>query len=109
MIEKYKLFRDAELPNGRILSISKSDYVDANPNSVVYFNANIITISNGKIWYGDLDLTNDAEALKQVAKELGETIYVLKNIDCILEAELISSLELIKKAVWDTTQETPFK
>ena len=109
MIEKYKIFRDEDLPNGRILTVLKSDYVEANPNSVIYWNANIILISSGKVWYGDLDITKDAEALKRVSERLGETLFVLKNIDCILEAELISPIELIKKAVWDTTQETPFK
>jgi hypothetical protein len=109
MLEKYKIFRDAELPNGRMMSYSKSSYREANPHSITYFNANIITITDGKVWFGDLDLTKDAEALKRVAAELGETLFVLKELDCRFDNEDIDHSELIKKAVWDTTQETPFK
>ena len=108
-MEIYQIFRDKELPHGRIISILKSEYVEANPNSVIYFNANIISLSKGKIWYGDLDLTKDADTLKKISEQIGEHLYILKNIDCILEAELISPLELIKKAIWDTTQDIPFK
>jgi hypothetical protein len=101
--------RIENLHNGRMISQSKSDYRDRNPNSVVYYNANILTINNGKVWYGDLDLTKDGEALKRVSKSLGETLYILRESDCRFENENQPTLELIKKAVWNTTQEIPFK
>ena len=109
MSEFYKIFRDEELPNGRMMSWSKSGYRAENPNSVTYFNANVITLKDGKIWYGDLDLTKDADTLKRIAEQLGETIFVLKESDCRFGDELKPSTDLIKLAVWDTSQDIPFK
>lgn len=108
-MEKYKIFRDEELPNGRMLYYSKSEYKEANPNNVVYFNANIITITDGKVWFGDLDLNKDVDALKRVAEKIGETLFVLKEFDCRFEDEGKGSSELIKKALWNTSEETPTK
>lgn len=90
---------------GRMLSMSKSDYRDANPNSVVCFNANLVTAKDGKIWYGDLDLTKDGEVLKTIAEETNTIIYVLRELDCRFENESEDGIKLINKAVWDTTQE----
>jgi hypothetical protein len=97
------------LYNGRMISESKSGYRDRNPNSVVYYNANIITINDGKIWYGDLDLTKDGETLKRISNSSGETLFILRESDCMFENEDQPIQELIKKAVWSTTQEIPFK
>ena len=94
---------------GRMISGSKSGYRRANPNSVCHFNANIVTINDGKVWYGDLDLTKDAEALKLVAKETNTIIYVLREADGRFGEEGKPSVELIKRAVWNTTEETPFE
>jgi len=94
---------------GRMLSFSKTQYRNANPNSVVYFNANIVTVNDGKIWYGDIDLTIDGNKLKELASELNQTIFVLKEMDCRFETANESINETIKKAVWDTTQEIPMK
>lgn len=98
-----------KLYNGRMISPSKSEYRERNPNSVVYYNANILTINDGKVWYGDLDLTKDGDALKRISDLLGETLYILKESDYRFENEDAPILESIKKAVWDTTQEIPFK
>lgn len=108
-MEKFKILSNEDLPHGRMLSYSKTEYKDANPNSVVYFNANILTIKEGKIWYGDLDLTKDAEGLKRVAAKLGETLFVLKELDCRFDDEMKPIDELIVLAIWNTTEETPFK
>ena len=43
---------------GRLIAVSKSGYKSQYPNNEVVFNANIVT-SEGKVWYGDLDLTLD--------------------------------------------------
>lgn len=48
---------------------------------VCVFNANICTRKAGKIWFGDLDLTTDADDLKRLAAEKNETIYVLREMD----------------------------
>ena len=93
---------------GRMISYSKSDYREKNPNSVCYFNANIVTAKDGKIWYGDLDLTKDGETLKAIAEETGEIIYVLREMDGRFEYEGEDGVKLLQKAVWDTTQEIPF-
>lgn len=93
---------------GRMISYSKSGYREKNPNSVCYFNANIFTLNNGKVWYGDLDLTKDAEALKKVASETNQTLFVLREMDGRFENEELSLKQITKISVWDTTQETPF-
>lgn len=100
-----ELLRNNHFPVGRILSMSKSGYRDANPNSVVYFNANLVTANDGKIWYGDLDLTKDGETLKAIAEETGVILYVLREMDGRFENEELDGVNLIKKAVWNTTQE----
>ena len=97
------------LYNSRMISASKSMYRMDNPNSVVYFNANIVTAKDGKIWWGDLDLTKDGETLKAIAEETNTIIYVLREMDCRFENEGEDSVKLINKAVWDTTQEIPFQ
>lgn len=91
---------------GRMISGSKSGYIDANPDSVVVFNANILS-KYGKVWYGDLDLTKDADKLKEVAEEYGDKIYVLRESDCRFGKENEPIKKLLKKAVWDSTQDIP--
>lgn len=62
---------------GRMVSGSKSIYLYDNPKNCVVFNANICTKEDGKIWYGDLDLTVEHDSLRKLAKELKKTVYVL--------------------------------
>ena len=102
-----QLLKDNGFVTGRMISYSKSVYREANPKSVCYFNANIVTARDGKIWYGDLDLTKDALGLKVVAEQIGQTIYVLKELDCRFEDEGKDGTQLISKAVWDTNQSCP--
>lgn len=78
--EQYKRFCELGFPVGRMISGSKSGYIDRFPTHVVYFNANIIT-DRGKIWWGDLDLTKDEDGLKQLANYLGEDFYILSEHD----------------------------
>ena len=105
----YNYIQDNGLRRGRMISDSKSGYRQSNPNSVCYFNANIITASEGKVWFGDLDLTKEGETLKAIANETNTILYVLKEHDCRFEGEDQHHLGLLSKAVWDTTQEIPFK
>jgi hypothetical protein len=70
---------------GRMISGSKSGYDRAHPGHVVVFNANICTRSNGKIWYGDLDITKDEAMLKALAEALGEDVFVLSEHDARFE------------------------
>jgi len=50
------------------------------------FNSNVCT-STEKIWYGDIDVTIEEEKLVRLAKELGETIFLLYEGDCRFEDE----------------------
>jgi hypothetical protein len=72
---------------GRMISGSKSLYRQRYPDNEVYFNANIVIESAGKIWYGDIDLTLDTPKLKEVANILGEPLYVLYEMDARFENE----------------------
>ena len=62
---------------GRMLSMSKT----APKGHVCVWNANIVTENKDKVWFGDLDLTDDAEDLQWYADDLGLTIYVMKEMD----------------------------
>lgn len=82
---------DAALDNfymfGHMVSASKSDYDRRYPKNVVVFNSNVCTKTHGKIWYGDLDITKSEAKLIELAKALGEDIYVLREMDGRFENE----------------------
>ena len=54
---------------------------------VVVWNANVCTREHGKIWFGDLDLTMASEGVEQLARNLGATVYVLREMDARFENE----------------------
>lgn len=62
---------------GRMISGSKT----GPKGHVCVFNANVCTKTKGKIWFGDIDLTDDADDLKALARREAETIYVLREMD----------------------------
>ncbi len=62
---------------GRMISGSKR----GPKGHVCVFNANVLSKSRGKFWFGDLDLTLDADELKALAAKEGEPIYVLHEMD----------------------------
>jgi hypothetical protein len=95
------LFLLEKLNFGRMLSGSKSRYMDANPDHEVYFNANVFT-RQGKLWWGDLDITIDAEKLQNIAEAMGEKLYVLREMDGRFENEGISEIQIMQKAVFTT-------
>lgn len=66
---------------GRMISGSKSGYRDRNPKNLAVFNANVCTKSNGKIWFGDIDITLSHEKLTELAKSVEENVYVLSEMD----------------------------
>lgn len=92
------LFQSEGLIPGRMISGSKSGYRRMYPDNEVYFNANIVIESLGKIWYGDLDIDVDRNKLEKVARKLNEPIYVLSEMDCRFGNETKPIEELIKKA-----------
>lgn len=85
---------------GRMLSASKSYYRDRFPDHKIYFNANLICETFGKIWFGDADLDTDAQKLIKIADEIDENIYVLREMDARFGAEDRPFDELKKLAVW---------
>ena len=71
---------------------------------VCVWNANIVTKSEGKVWFGDLNLTREGDKLKEIAKEFGEPLYVLREHDCRFGTENDSIDMLIERATWSTNQ-----
>jgi hypothetical protein len=78
---------------GRMISGSKSGYDKAHPGNVVVFNANVCTRSQGKIWFGDLDVTKDEAMLTSLAQALGEDVFVLREHDARFETEATPRFE----------------
>lgn len=70
-------FYENGLISGRMISGSKSGYRKLYPNNRVYFNANIFVLGEGKVWFGDLDLTKDRELLEQISISCGKKLYVV--------------------------------
>lgn len=69
-----------DLPVGRMLSGSKTAYRNSHPDNEVYFNANVFC-AEGKLWFGDIDLTTDSDALQAIADETRVELYVLRELD----------------------------
>lgn len=94
-----EIFRKYNFHIGRMISGSKSAYLDRYPEHLVIFNANIFTKKSGKIWFGDLDVTLDFDNLKEIADELNEDLYILREMDGRFENENIKFKEVKKVAV----------
>jgi hypothetical protein len=66
-------------PHGRVFGMSKDFYREEHPGHEVFFNACIFDAralgpergEAQEIWFGDIDLTEEAEALQEVADQLG--------------------------------------
>jgi hypothetical protein len=61
----------------------------------------------GKVWYGDLNLTEDYLALREIAQNLNTELYVLRESHARFGEEDKSLTELINKAVWNTSEDKP--
>lgn len=59
---------------------SWSGYRDRHPDHLAIKNANVCTLQHGKIWWGDLDVTVNVRELRALARELGVTLYVLREM-----------------------------
>mgnify|MGYP003672105940 FL=1 len=91
----------------RMIDGSKWQYDEEHPEELVVWNANIMMLDYGKVWYGDLNLTQDYMLLKSIADALDTTLYVLWESDGRFGEENKSIDELIKKSVWNTTEGKP--
>jgi hypothetical protein len=93
-----EIFYKEGLPKARLIGHSKSQYREDHPDNDVMFNANIFVLGDGKVWYGDLDLTLDDNALKRVASELGKDLFILSEYAGRFENEKLSDPEIIKNS-----------
>jgi ABC-type molybdate transport system substrate-binding protein len=82
----YKIAEEHLGMRGKMISFSKSGYAQKNPDNLVVFNSNVCT-DEGKVWYGDLDVTLSYDSLSDLAKETGKTVYVLTESDGRFENE----------------------
>jgi len=97
-------FNNEGLNLGRMISFSKSGYRDRFPDNEVYFNANIFVLGEGKIWYGDIDVTKDKEQLENIAREIGKDLYILREMDGRFGNEELKDSEIITRAMCKITK-----
>ena len=95
--------------NGRMIGSSKTGYKNEHPDDLIIFNANVLMPGHGKVWYGDLNLTEDYLVLREIAQNLNTELYVLRESDGRFGEEDKPIDELIKKAVWNTDELKPTK
>lgn len=93
------IFSKYDLYEGRMISGSKSGYRDRFPKNRVIFNANIVT-DNGKVWYGDLDITVSEKTLMKISEELSQELYILYEMDARFGTENAPIDELKSKAAF---------
>jgi hypothetical protein len=93
-----EIFEEIGFGIGRMISYSKSAYRDKFPDNEVYFNSNIFVLGEGKIWYGDIDVTKEREKLENIAREIGKDLYILSEMDGRFENEELKDSEIITKA-----------
>lgn len=85
--------------SGRMISFSKTGYRERHPDHVIVFNANVC-LAAGKLWHGDLDLTVDEPKLVELARCLGETVFVVYEYHGRFENE---DTPLLDQAVYSVT------
>ena len=98
-----KTLEDNKLYCGRMLSANKT----AKSGHLVLWNGNIIMAGQGKIWFGDIDITADGKKLKMCANQYNTILYVLREKDARFSTENDSLKILVTKAVWNTEQDIP--
>lgn len=93
------IFEQHGLHIARMIGGSKTLYRMNHPNDEIYFNANIFTLSDGKIWHGDLNYTLDQEILLKIASEIGKDLYILREHDGRFDNEELTEEEIREKSV----------
>ena len=97
-----KVFNAFGFYNGRMIAGSKSLYRQNNPKDMIVFNANIIIEGYGKVFYGDINITEDSETLKKIADALNTVLYILFEHSARFGQENRPIKELIIDSVWNT-------
>ena len=67
--------------DARMISGHKWDYESNHKDDLIIFNANVLMPNYGKVWYGDLNLTEDYKILKKISESLNTTLYILWEMD----------------------------
>ena len=93
----------------RMIGGSKSHYHKEHPDDLIVFNANVLMPGYGKVWYGDLNLTEDYLVLREIAQNLNTDLYILWEMDGRFGLEMKPLNELFDKAVWNTDELKPTK
>jgi len=102
LVERYRRPLEATVgPAGRLISFSKSGYRERHPDRVPVFNANL-ALRGGRVWYGDLDLSVDELALVELARRVGQSVYLLRESDSRFEHE---AHPLLGRAVYQVNQD----
>ena len=91
----------------RMIGGAKWEYSDEHRGDLIVFNANVLMPGYGKVWYGDLNLTEDYETLVKIGKTLDSLLYVLWESDARFGEEMKPLGELLDKALWNTGMEEP--
>ena len=107
--EVQQVFDSYDFNNGRMLGGSKTGYSGQHADELIVFNANVLMPGYGKVWYGDLNLTEDYLVLQDIAKSLNSTLYILWESDGRFGLETKPLNELFDKAVWNTDELKPTK
>ena len=107
ILDIQKIFEAHSFFDGRMIGGSKTGYSSQHADELIVFNANVLMPGYGKVWYGDLNLTEDYLVLKDIAKSMNSTLYVLWESDGRFGEENKPFDELIKKSVWNTDELKP--
>jgi len=107
--EVQQVFEAYKFYNGRMIGGSKTGYSGQHPDDLIVFNANVLMSGYGKVWHGDLNLTEDYLVLQDIAKSLNTTLYVLWESDGRFGEENKPLTALLDKAVWSTDDTKPTK
>ena len=106
-IQQY--FESHSLYVARMIGGSKTGYCTEHSDDLIVFNANVLMPGYGKVWYGDLNLTEDYLVLREIAQNLNTDLYVLWESDGRFGLEMKPLNELFDKAVWNTSEDNPTK
>ena len=107
IMEIQKHFDAYGFPDARMIAGHKWDYESNHKDDLIIFNANVLMPNYGKVWYGDLNLTEDYKTLKKISDSLNTTLYILWEMDGRFGKENKPIDELIEKAVWNTDEDKP--
>jgi hypothetical protein len=105
ILDIQKIFEAHNFFDGRMIGGSKSHYRKEHEGDIIVFNANVLTSECGKVWHGDLNLTEDYLVLKEISKTLNTDLYVLWESDARFGEENNPIGKLLSKAVWNTSIE----